>query len=314
MPVNRGAVLCLLLALPAVVAEAQDRLAPQALRQMQALLAEKASRTPVQRRIDSQLLAAHRVRRGLPVARGITTLPGLTEWMSLKLLPGDVVRVDIRATVTAALLEDLRRQGATVESAYPEYDAIRAGISLARVERIAALDGVRFVEPAHEAVTNVGAVTSQGDAAHRAPQARALGLTGAGIKVGVLSDGVASLATSQATGDLPTGANMTVLPGQAGSGNEGTAMLEIVHDLAPGAPLSFATAFGGVASFAANIRALRDAGCQVIVDDVTYFNEGAFQDGPIAQAVNDVTATGVLYFSSAANSGNFTSGTSGTWE
>src|SRR5262249_33206270 len=55
-------------------------------------------------------------------------------------------------------------------------------------------------------------------------------------------------------------------------------------------------------------------GCDIIVDDVTYFNEGVFQDGPIARAVNDVTASGALFFSSAANSGNFTSGTSGTWE
>jgi len=311
---NRRTVLCLLASLltAAVLTEAQERIAPQALAQIQALLAEKASRTPVQKRIDSQLLAASRVRRGREIARGIATLPGITEWMAQKLLPGDVVLVDIRATVTPALLDGLRQQGATIESAFAEYDAVRARVPLARVERIAALDGVKFVEPADEAVTNTGLVTSQGDAGHAAPAARALGLTGAGIRVGVLSDGVNSLATSIGSGDLPAGT--TTLPGQAGSGDEGTAMLEIVHDLAPSASLYFATAFNGAASFAANIRALRDAGCNVIVDDVTYFAEGAFQDGPIAQAVNDVTATGVLYFSSAANSGNLTRGTSGTWE
>jgi hypothetical protein len=92
-------------------------------------------------------------------------------------------------------------------------------------------------------------------------------------------------------------------------------MLEIVHDLAPGAQLFFATAFGGQAAFATNIQALRSTyGCDVIVDDVTYFNEGAFQDGPIAQAVNAVTASGALYFSSAGNSGRLSAGTSGTWE
>ena len=92
-------------------------------------------------------------------------------------------------------------------------------------------------------------------------------------------------------------------------------MMEIVHDLAPGAQLFFATAVNGVASFANNIRTLRFVyGCDIIVDDFTYFNEGVFQDGPIAKAVNDVVANGALYFSSAANSGNLTSGTSGTWE
>ena len=92
-------------------------------------------------------------------------------------------------------------------------------------------------------------------------------------------------------------------------------MLEIIHDLAPRAELGFATAFTSDASFADNIRALRfDAGCDVIVDDVLYFNETPFQDGPIAQAVNAVTDDGALYFSSAGNEGNTIDGTSGNYE
>jgi subtilisin family serine protease len=63
-----------------------------------------------------------------------------------------------------------------------------------------------------------------------------------------------------------------------------------------------------------NIRALQKAGCRIIVDDVTYWNESPFQDGPIARAVNEVSDAGVLYFSSARNSGNKRHRTSGTWE
>ena len=92
-------------------------------------------------------------------------------------------------------------------------------------------------------------------------------------------------------------------------------MLEIVHDLAPVATLGFATAFDGQASFAQNIRNLRNVlGCHVLVDDVGYFAEPAFQDGIIAQAVNAVVASGALYFSSAGNEGNSNDGTSGLWE
>ena len=159
-----------------------------------------------------------------------------------------------------------------------------------------------------------GTTNSEGDTTHRAISARsAFGVDGTGVKIGVLSDGIKSLATSQASGDLGT---VTVLSGQQGpsSGDEGTAMLEIVHDVAPGAQLYFATAFNSEASFAQNIRALRAAGCNVIIDDVGYFDESPFQDGPVAQAVNDVTAAGVLYFSSASNSGNLDDGTSGVWE
>jgi hypothetical protein len=66
---------------------------------------------------------------------------------------------------------------------------------------------------------------------------------------------------------------------------------------------------------AENIRALRfDAGCDVIADDVLFFDEDPFQDGPIAQAVSAVIADGALYFSSAGNEGNTLDGTSGNYE
>ena len=55
-----------------------------------------------------------------------------------------------------------------------------------------------------------------------------------------------------------------ILDGQEGSGDEGTAMLEIVHDVAPTANLLFATAFESAEGFAANIRTLRDAGADII--------------------------------------------------
>jgi len=170
----------------------------------------------------------------------------------------------------------------------------------------------------------VGSRNTEGDVTHRAFAARgAFNVDGTGIKIGVLSDGVTNLAASQALGDLGP---VTVLPGQAGSGDEGTAILEIIHDVAPGAQLFFATAFSGIASFAQNIRNLRAAGCDIIMDDVFYFVETPFQDGQapsvasntnggvVIQAVNDVTASGALYFSSAGNSGNLNDGTAGVWE
>lgn len=172
------------------------------------------------------------------------------------------------------------------------------------------------------APTGVGSRSSEGDVTHRANVVRGTyHVDGTGIKIGVMSNGVASLAQSQAAGDLGA---VTILPGQGGTGDEGTAMLEIVHDLAPGAQLYFATANSGITSFAQNIRDLRTAGCDIIVDDVFYYVESPFQDGQtgttntnggvVTQAVADVTADGALYFSSAGNSGNLTQNTSGTWE
>ena len=165
-------------------------------------------------------------------------------------------------------------------------------------------------------VSNIGAVTSEGSTAHGAERARRFfGADGTGVKIGVLSDSDDFKEQSIASGDLP--ADTFTIPGQDGRPGigEGTAMMEIVHDVAPGAQIFFATAFLSPESFADNIRRLRfEFGCDIIVDDIIYFFESPYQDDIIAQAVADVIADGGMYFSSAGNEGNFNDGTSGTWE
>ena len=126
----------------------------------------------------------------------------------------------------------------------------------------------------------------------------------------MLSDGVDSLAASVASGELPPRRRAARPGGQRRRGHRDAGDHPRPR---AGAALGFATAFISDASFADNIRALRsDAHCDIIVDDVFYFDESPFQDGPIAQAVNDVTADGALYFSSAGNEGNVDDGTPAT--
>ena len=104
-------------------------------------------------------------------------------------------------------------------------------------------------------------------------------------------------------GDLPAG--IVVLDDSACPGiDEGRAMMQIIHDVAPGAALAFHSAFNGQADFAEGIAELaEEAGARVIVDDVIYFAEPMFQDGIVAQAVDKVRAKGVAYLSSAGNEG-----------
>src|SRR6185437_14126007 len=83
--------------------------------------------------------------------------------------------------------------------------------------------------------------------------------------------------------------------------DEGRAMAQVVHDIAPGAAIVFATAFTGIANFANNIIALANAGAKIIVDDIGEFDESAYQDSVIAQAIDQVQAQGVTYFSAAGN-------------
>ena len=246
------------------------------------------------------------------------------------------VFVEVKAEVTPALLAFIEAQGGTAIRAHARFASLSAMVPPAALTAIAARAEVRSMGPKPELTTNrylptpqeqaarrarlaqrmqakIGSVTWEGVSAHRANVAHAAGFKGAGIKICVMSDGIKSLQARVNVGTLPA---VQVLPGQAGpsTGDEGTAMLEIVHDMAPEATLGFATAYDTQADFAQNVLDLHAAGCHVIVDDITYYAEGAFQDGPVAQAVNEVVAQGVLYFSSAANSGNLTHGRSGTYE
>ena len=313
---------------------AQD-LQPSAIQQIQTVLQEKAGRTPAQQKLDSHVHLAGQLGRG---ALSAATFPALRAMAKGLAFDGaGNVHVDIHANVNAALLTAIATLGGKVESAFPEYNEIRAWIPLLNAETLAGRSDVIFIRPAEISVRagnirrqlnavlpaiakrkligRLGFFTrpvdTSGEISEGANLVQTAGITGAGIKVGVLSDGVNSLSQLQGLGDLPA---VTVLSGQAGSGDEGTAMLEIVYDLAPGAALYFATAGSSQTQFANNIKSLASAGCNIIVDDYSFINEGAFQDGTVAQAVNTVTTSGVLYFSAAGNSGNLDSGTSGTWE
>jgi len=276
--------------------------------QIQALQDEKQSRSPVEKKLDSQILYGLKERRnGTAVQKVATLRSALVPEQDGRLL------VDLQADVTPNLLGVIQANGGKVINNFARYHSVRALIPLAQLEALAAQPSVRWVRPADRAALNTAGVCTEGDISHRADQARnQFQVDGSGVKIGVLSDSVDYLANVQSSGGL---SNVTVLPGQAGSGSgEGTAMLQIVNTLAPGADLYFATAFAGVASFAQNIRDLQAAGCRIIVDDVLYFNESPFQDGPISQAVNDVCAAGCLFFSSAGNSGALARSSAGTWE
>ena len=300
------AVLLTLVWADCISAQPSAKRPPPTGQQIEELLAQKARRSPAQRKVSSQLLDM--VESQPPRAAE----DEVRRRDSDKPEPVEPVLVDIRADVTKALLARIRVLGGTVINSVPKYRAIRAELPVVAIERLAALAAVQTIRPADEARTRKED-TTEGDHAHRANTARAThGVNGTGIGIGVISDGVRTLAARQASGDVP--ARVTVLPGQAGRGDEGTALLEIVHDLAPGAALYFATGFGGQARMAENIEALCEAGANVIVDDIGYPLEAAFQDDIVAQGVNAAVAAGCVFFSAGGNDGNLTDGTSGVWE
>src|ERR1700730_895815 len=197
--------------------------------------------------------------------------------------------------------------------------AVTGRVPVAALSDIAGIAGLKFVKPVL-ATTRVGLTTTQGDHSMRSDLARSqFGVDGTGVRVGVLSDSFdcapGPFASGQnftragqdaVNGDLPLGvrvlADLHTVPDSECT-DEGRAMMQIVHDVAPGTSLSFNTAVTGEEDFAAGILALANDGAKVIVDDVEYFDEPMFEDGVVADAVDQAAARGVAYFSAAGNEG-----------
>ena len=216
----------------------------------------------------------------------------------------------------ASLRAQLIAKGLVNAKVHPT--AVSGRAPVAALGDMARTSGLKFLRPTLAMARGQGSVVSQGDRSLRADLARReSGANGRGIRVGVLSDSYdcapgafepgapfTRAAEDIANGDLPR--DVLVLkdlaPEPSGDcSDEGRAMMQLIHDVAPGSPLAFYTAFESQEDFAAGIRALADAGSQVIVDDIIYFAEPMFEDGIIAQAVDDVHGDGVAYFSSAGN-------------
>lgn len=255
---------------------------------------------------------------------------------------GRRVLVDVRFDAgAAARIDALRAAGAEIAAVSPLYQTVTAAVAPAALHEVAAVSGVGSVTAVPAPIVFAGeeceggSVISEGVAQLRAKAAReTFALDGEGVTVGVLSDSYDKATKAVSGGPVETHAKEDVesadLPGPANpcldqkppvavrrefsskkgseeAFDEGRAMLQIVHDMAPAAKLAFASAYFGEVAFAESIEDLArpllfgGAGAKVVVDDIGYLEEPFFQDGPIAAAVNKVTAEGVTYLSAAGN-------------
>jgi len=240
------------------------------------------------------------------------------------------VYLDGKVTIDQAI-RDYEALGSTVVARLDWYrqGALSLWVPVSQVAALGSTRGVSSVQLSLKPRHRVGKVTSQGAFVHKTESLNASGYSGAGITVGAMSDSFDKLKTTgtgttnaplfanvkyaqdQLSGDLPGPNNplgrttpVNILKdytSSTGVEDEGRGMLQIVHDLVPDAKLAFYTADVSEVDFAAGIVALQAAGAQVIVDDVGYYDEPMFSDGPVGKAVDKVNALGVSYFSSAGN-------------
>lgn len=207
-------------------------------------------------------------------------------------------------------LQQLRSLGAEIELVNANLNLAQLWIRFNKVAALSRLGKVKRIEPPSYARLQAGSRMTEGDAILVADHLRQLGLDGNGVRIGVISDGANNIADSQATGDLPNGiptygscAVEAENLDQCNPGsvcNEGTAMMEIVHDIAPGAEL----AMGDVGTSLEFIQRVDDLvnnfHADVIVDDLGFLGEPFFADGPVAKAVDSYTDQ-VVFVSAAGN-------------
>lgn len=226
------------------------------------------------------------------------------------------VGVDLYASDAVRLRQDLRRLGATNVRSVGAL--LSAQVPVRALGELAALASLEFASPAiaRTRLASQGSVVSQGDVSLNADDVRAgTGLDGNGITVGLLSDTyecnpppfnpgqpTSTAAQDVITQDVPPEGVEVLDNGPCdGAIDEGRAMAQLVHDVAPGASLQFHTAFNSLVDFGLGILELEQAGSDVIVDDVIYLAENMFSDGIVAQAADLAVAAGAAFFSSAGN-------------
>ena len=222
----------------------------------------------------------------------------------------------------------------TVDRVYRFSQAIAVTVDPARLPELSDLPGVTSVVPVVQPVNTgalapksiVGPTAAPADDSCRAIPVEAdgplrtelaretFGVDGTGVTVGIISDsyGLTSEVTTPeqdvALGVLPGPGNpcgyetpVEVLVEGSSGDDEGRGMAQLVHGIAPGAKLMFASGWDGPNAFAESIIELAEAGADIIVDDLGYATETYFQQGLISRAIAHVRAQGIAYYTSAGN-------------
>lgn len=217
------------------------------------------------------------------------------------------VRIDA-ADVDAARAAVRRLSGAVEATRQHDIKALVPPSALVPLSRLPSVRFVGALEPIHDE-----AVNGQEVAASFADGWHAKGITGKGVKVAIIDGGFDGLAARQASGDIP--AHVTTADfcsGEFGTATEhGTAVTEIVHEMAPQAQLYLACTSDEF-SVAAAERWARAQHVQVINMSAGFFLSGRGDGtGVVGAAAADARAHGILWVNAAGNhaqghwSGNF---------
>lgn len=204
------------------------------------------------------------------------------------------------------LLQDLKQLGLTSASVFG--GLISGQLPESVLDKLETLDSLHEIKRSGM-VYSQGSAISQGDKAQSSDKAREnFSVTGKGVTVAVLSDSfncLAGMDQDKQTGDLPQDVLLLEEALECrGTTDEGRALLQIVHDIAPDAKLIFQSSSNGLANTANAILKLAfEHNVNVIIDDMKSLSANFYQEDAISQAIKKVTKAGVVYITAAGNSG-----------
>ena len=292
-----GAATLCLLANAFTAASAAEAPLASGLQELAAAYDRGDSRLPAQ-------LALHISSHGDPLVT-VRLLPNTDADAVLKQLAAAGFRLQTRSSINPSLVEGF--------------------LPLSAVHTAARISGIHSLHAQQRPAKHAALPPKQAAVLEKADIANAHGFDGTGIHIAALSDSfdkclaptpTATGCTDHAADDIKSGAlpaeGVFVLQDETPDSitangpatDEGRAMLQLVHDIAPASHLGFASGFNGELQFAENIIGLRsEFHADVIVDDVSYSDEPIYSDGILAQAVDLVSQAGAAYFSSAGNNG-----------
>jgi hypothetical protein len=152
--------------------------------------------------------------------------------------------------------------------------------------------------------TGAGGINGNGVSIMRADQFVSQTATGgAGVMVGVQSLGITSLSVIQGRNELPTVSTFTPAGSTSPTGDEGTALLEEVHAVAPMARLAFCGPQTFV-DYTSCLNQMIAAGATILVDDVLFFQQDPMSsNSTYTQAINQILTQNpnVAIFTDAGN-------------
>ncbi|MYB22355.1 MAG: S8 family serine peptidase [Chloroflexi bacterium] len=181
------------------------------------------------------------------------------------------LHVDVRVEHAGPETERaLQEAGLQIELAVPDLGRWQGWVAADRIAQLRRAAGVLSVSTPRYARFAAGAALSEGDEALNAAAARTrFNVDGSDIRIAVISDGIQGLKDAQQIGEAPKLVDARGFgAGGLDGGEEGTAMIEVIHDLAPGADISFAAVVTDLDHIAAVNHYAKHV--DIIVDDVAY--------------------------------------------